>query len=128
MGEITQGVSWIAVIVSFILSFILGWIWYSPGVFGKKWAEGVGVSLEDADKMPVFAMLIQALGTFCLAWLVGVFASGQALMTFILVLVTLILIIVANGKFAQKSNAAVAIEGSFILAMGIVMFLCQAIL
>ncbi len=127
MNELTSGVSWIAVVVSFILSFLLGWVWYSPGVFGKKWAEGVGVSLVDGSKMPVLAMVLQALGTFCLAWLVGITAAHDALLTIILVFVTIILLIMSNGKYAQKSNVAVVIEGAYILVMGIIMIICQGI-
>ena len=38
-------VSWIAVVVGTIVSFLVGWAWYSPKLFGKKWAEGSGVKL-----------------------------------------------------------------------------------
>ncbi|MGK0298744.1 MAG: hypothetical protein ACI9XC_002367 [Gammaproteobacteria bacterium] len=127
MDELTAGVSWIAVIVSFVVSFMLGWLWYSPKLFGKKWAEGVGVEMGDASTMPVFAMVTQALGTFGLAWLFGITAASEALLTIILVLITLILLIVSNGKYAQKSNIAVAIEGSYIFTMGIVMIICQGV-
>lgn len=128
MGELTEGVSWFAVIVSFVLAFLLGWLWYSPMLFGKKWAEGVGVSLHEGGPFPVFAMVSQAIATFGLAWLIGITVAGETLLTISLILITLILFIVSNGKFAQKSNAAVAIEGSFIFAMGVLMLICQAIL
>jgi O-antigen/teichoic acid export membrane protein len=127
MNELTAGVSWIAVVVSFVASFMLGWLWYSPMLFGKKWAEGVGVEMGDASTMPIFAMVTQALGTFCLAWLFGITAANEALLTIILVLITLILLIVSNGKYAQKSNAAVGIEGAYIFTMGVVMIICQRI-
>jgi hypothetical protein len=127
MNELTEGVSWIGVAVSFVLSFMLGWLWYSPKLFGKKWAEGVGVSLKDCGAMPVAAMTTQALGTFGLAWLFGITAASNALLTVVLILVTIILLIVSNGKYAQKSNTAVAIEASYIFAMGIVMVICQGI-
>ena len=128
MGELTQGVSWVAVIVSFVLAFLLGWLWYSPMLFGKKWASGVGISLDEGGPFPVFAMVSQAMATFGLAWLFGITAAGEALFTIVLILLTLILFIVSNGKFAQKSNTAVAIEGGFIFAMGVIMLICQAIL
>lgn len=127
MNELTEGVSWIGVVVSFVLSFLLGWLWYSPKLFGKQWAEGVGVSLADGSDMPMMAMITQALGTFCLAWLFGITASNEALLTVILILVTIILLIVSNGKYVQKSNTAVAIEASYIFAMGVVMVICQGI-
>jgi hypothetical protein len=127
MCELTVGVSWIAVVVSFVLSFILGWLWYSPKLFGKKWAEGVGVPFEDGGSMPVCAMIAQALGTFGLAWLFGITAGREALLTIILILLTIVMLIVANGKFAKKSSAAIRIEATYILAMGVVMVVCQAI-
>ena len=127
MNELTAGVSWVAVVVSFVLSFMLGWLWYSPKLFGKKWAEGVGVKLADGSAMPVFAMVTQALGTFGLAWLFGITAAKETLLTIILVLTTFILLIISNGKYAQKSNAAVSIEASYIFVMGVVMVICQAV-
>jgi len=128
MNELTEGVSWIAVIVSFIVSFMLGWLWYSPKMFGSSWASGVGVTISEDMKMPMMAMLTQALGTFAMAWLVGVIAAKNSLSTIILTLVMLILLIVSNGKYAQKSNAAVTIEGAYIAVMGIIMIACQALL
>ena len=127
MNELVEGVSWTGVFVGFVLSFLLGWLWYSPKLFGTKWAEGVGITLGGDCSVPVFAMTTQALATFGLAWLFGMTASKNALLTIILILVTIILFIVSNGKFAKKSNVAVAIEAAFILAMGLVMLICQAI-
>ena len=43
MSELTSGVSWLAVIVGAIVAFLLGWLWYSPQLFGEKWAAGSGV-------------------------------------------------------------------------------------
>jgi hypothetical protein len=127
MCELTSGVSWLAVGVGFVLSFMLGWLWYSPKGFGKQWAEGVGVALSDGKSMPMFAMITQALGTFCLSWLFGITAGREALLTIVLIIVTIILIVVSNGKFAGKSNTAIRIEATYILAMSVVMFACQAI-
>lgn len=127
MNELIEGVSWIGVVVSFVLSFLLGWLWYSPILFGKKWAKGVGVSITKGSSMPAFAMISQALGTFGLAWLFGITAAKDALLTVILILFTLILLIVSNGKYAQKSNSAVGIEAAHIFVMGIVMIICQGI-
>jgi Protein of unknown function (DUF1761) len=127
MSELTAGVSWIGVVAGFVVSFGLGWLWYSPRMFGKTWAEGSRVSMQGAGAMPAFAMVTQALGTFGLAWLFGITAAGSKLLTIILVLATLILLIVSNGKYAQKSNAAVGIEAAYIVAMGVIMFIGQMI-
>lgn len=39
----------LAVLVSVIVSMIVGSIWYGP-VFGKKWMKLVGVTKEDMEK------------------------------------------------------------------------------
>ena len=38
MGELTMGVSWLGVIVGAVAAFLVGWLWYSPVLFGKRWA------------------------------------------------------------------------------------------
>ncbi|NNE70490.1 MAG: DUF1761 domain-containing protein [Rhodothermales bacterium] len=126
MAELTTGVSWIAVIGGFVASFLLGWVWYGP-LFGKQWAEGVGVELGSSDDMPMGAMVFQALATFCFAWLWGVTAANMALLTAILITVTIMLFIYSNGKYAKKGDKAIMIEVAYILAMAVVMFAFQAI-
>jgi hypothetical protein len=57
MNELTTDVSWTGVIVGAVVSFLVGWLWFSPKLFGTKWAEGVGVELGTAGNMPVGAMV-----------------------------------------------------------------------
>ncbi|MBT8112581.1 MAG: DUF1761 domain-containing protein [Gammaproteobacteria bacterium] len=101
MEELTTNVNWIAVIVSAVAAFILGWLWYSPKLFGTKWAEGVGVDLAAATGMPVAAMLTQVITTFLLAWVVGVTAARVTLKTMILITVTILILMIA-GSFSPK--------------------------
>jgi hypothetical protein len=128
MAEITTNVNWLAVGVGAVLSYLLGWLWYSPKLFGTKWAEGVGVSLGDASEMPVAAMVIQALGTLSLAWIVGVTAVNDALFTMILIVVTLVLLMAAGGLYVKKSTDAILVEVGFVVAMTVIMLVCQGIL
>ncbi len=81
MNELTDGVNWIAVIAGTLLSFLLGWLWFSSKLFGQKWAEGVGITIDETTKMPLSAMLTQLAGTFLLAWIIGVTATANALLT-----------------------------------------------
>ena len=83
MAEITANVSWLAVIVGAIVSFLVGWIWYGP-LFGKGWAEGVGVELGNAQDMPMGAMVMQAVGLLLMSWFVAVTAASNLLLTVIL--------------------------------------------
>ena len=62
MEGITTNISWLAVIVGAVASFLVGWLWYSEKLFGKKWAEGLGLNLGSASEMPALAMILQLLG------------------------------------------------------------------
>ena len=128
MGELTIGVNWIAVIVGAVIAYILGWLWYSPKLFGTKWAEGVGVSLEEPTSPPLAPLITQAIGMFLFAWLVGVTAAHNALLTILLIIVTFIFLVAAAGLFAQKSCYAIGTEVGYIIAMAVIMITCQAIL
>jgi hypothetical protein len=131
MSEITTNVNWLAVIVGAVLSFILGALWYSPKLFGMKWAEGVGVKLPEGggNTMPGAApMILQAIGTLLLAWLVGVTAANNALWTIILAAITFMVLQAASGKFTSKSDYAIFTEVGFIAAMVVIMIAVQGIL
>ncbi|MGB8315322.1 MAG: DUF1761 domain-containing protein [Aestuariivirga sp.] len=128
MSELTTNVNWLAVVVGFVLSFGLGWLWYSPKLFGAKWAEGVGAKIGDGAATPPAApMVLQAIGTFLLAWLVGVTASNNALLTIILVAITYMVLQAASGKFTGKSNYAIGTEVGFTAAMVVLMIIVQGI-
>jgi hypothetical protein len=127
MSELTTNVNWIAVIVGTILSFLLGWLWYSPKLFGTKWAEGSGVELGAATGMPVAAMVTQLVATFLLAWVVGITAARNALATIVLIVIMLALFIAGNGLFGKKSHYAIGVEAGFIVVMAIVMIVVQGI-
>jgi hypothetical protein len=128
VGELTEGVNWLAVVVGTVLSFILGWLWYSPLLFVKKWMEGSNIKPNPEAKMPVAPLVVQLIGTFLLAWLVGITAAHNALATIILIVAAIIVLIVANGLFGSKSNYAIAIEAGFVAAMVVVMIAVQGIL
>lgn len=44
-------INYVAVIVSALLSFVIGWIWYSPIMFGKTWMKENGFKEEDLKKV-----------------------------------------------------------------------------
>ena len=127
-SELINGLDWWAIIIGTVLSFLLGWLWYSPKLFGTKWAEGVGLSLEDCAEMRVAAMVGQLAGTFLLAWLVGIMAIAGAYVTLALIVVTIVVLMAAGGLFAKKSAYAIATETGFVLVMAVVMVVVQTVL
>lgn len=127
MEELTANVNWIAVAVGTIAAFLLGALWYSPIGFGKTWARGSGLTREDADNTPKMALVTQFVGVFLFAWVVGVTETHNALLTIILITAAFAVLLVANGYFAQKNAAARAIEAGYVVAMALVMVICQGL-
>ncbi|KAB2808041.1 DUF1761 domain-containing protein [Phaeocystidibacter luteus] len=44
-------INWIAVIVAALSTFVLGFIWYNPKVFGTMWQKAAGLSDEQMKDM-----------------------------------------------------------------------------
>ena len=127
MAELTTGVSWLAVIVGAVASFLLGWLWYSPKLFGRKWAEGVGVDMGTATKMPLGAMVSQIVGLLLMSWFVGVTAVSSALFTVILGTLGFTVLAYSGGMFTKKSIFARNVEAGYWIACLVVMIICQGI-
>jgi len=51
MEELYMEVNWIAVLVGAVAAYLLGWLWYSPKLFGTKWMAGVGITPDDNTPM-----------------------------------------------------------------------------
>lgn len=128
MSELTMGVNWIAVITGAVIAFLLGWLWYSPKLFGTKWAQGVGIDLGGAHEMPKVALLMQAVGLFLMSWFVGVTAVSQALFTVILATVAFTVLAYSGGAFAQKSAYSRAVDAGYWIVALVIMIVCQGVL
>lgn len=126
MQEIFSGVNWLAVVAGFVVAFALGFLWYGY-LFRKAWMAGHGLEAPP-ERMPVAATLLQIAGTFLLAWLFGITAARDALLTIVLVVLTIMCLMTAGALYAQKPPKVAAIEAGYVLAAGVVMFLAQAIL
>lgn len=119
--------NWLAIVIGTIVSFLVGWAWYSPKLFGTKWAEGSGVKLDDASEMPVFAMLSQVIALFILALVVGLTAMINALITAILAILAVAMFTASHGGFSQKSRYAITVDFFYIIIAGVIMIVCQGI-
>ena len=128
MGEITSGVSWLAVLAGAVLSFLLGYFWYSPKLFGVKWAEGSGVKMNTADKMPMAAMATQGLGLLLMSWFVGVTANSNALCTVILATLAFTVLAYSGNTFSGKSNYARLVDAGYWIVCLVIMIICQGVI
>ena len=120
-------VEWLPVVVGAVVSFLVGWAWYSPKLFGKKWAEGSGVSLSSASKMPVFAMVSQLTALLLLSIVVGLTAAINALLTAIVAILAVAFFTASMGGFVQKSGTAIGIDFFYVVVAGFLMIVSQGI-
>ncbi|MEP3277904.1 MAG: DUF1761 domain-containing protein [Stappiaceae bacterium] len=127
MGELIDGVNFIGVVAGAILSFLLGWLWYSPKLFGPKWAEGVGVEMNEANELPAGAMISQIVGLFLMSWLVGVTAVSNALLTIILAVVAFAVLGYSGGMFRKNSAYSRVTDAGYLIASAVVMIICQGV-
>ena len=127
MDELTTDVSWLAVVVGATVSFLAGWLWYSPKLFGAKWAEGTGVKMGTADDMPVGALGFLLVGLFLMSWFVGVTAVSNALFTVILATLAFTVLAYSGGMFAKKSGYARNVDAGYWIISLVIMIVCQGI-
>lgn len=128
MGEITTNISWLAIIVGAVLAFIAGWLWYSPILFGKKWAEGSGVEMNSASSMPIGAMVTQAIGLFIVAWFVALMAAQNLLLTTILTVIGFTLLQWSGNSFSGKTTYAKLVDSGYWLVSIVIMIVVQGVL
>lgn len=73
-----MALNYVAIIVSAIIVYGLGYLWYSQRMFGKAWAKGVGLTAHKqkalAKRMPLHG-LIGFIGTLFTATAVAVIAA-----------------------------------------------------
>jgi len=123
-----SALNWLAVGAGTVVAFGVGWLWYSPLLFGKKWAEGSGVELNAADKMPAAAMVSQFVALFCLAMVIGLTATTDSLTTAIFAILAVGFMVFSNGGFSQKSTYAMLVDLGHAIVAGIAMIAAQGLL
>lgn len=69
--------NWLAVAVSALAVFMIGWIWYGP-LFSKPWASGMGYDQSGDMTMDPKMLVLSFLLSFFTAWTLStLLAAGQ---------------------------------------------------
>ena len=127
MEALIQDVNWVAVVVGAVLAFLAGWLWYSDSLFGEKWRAGIGITVDDNSPM-AHAMLAQGVGTFLLAWVIGITETTGAIEFAVLIALTIAVLMKAGGFFAQHSKYAIMVNSIYVLVMVAIMIATHAVL
>lgn len=125
MPDDTQLVSSVLIPVSALLAYLAGWLWYAPAIFGRRWAAGIGLEINTAQKPPFAAMVMQLLATLAFAYLVALTRVHHAYAILGCAVLSFIFMQCASGLFSQKSRAAILIEVGYSLLMLLILWLIQ---
>lgn len=127
LSHISQ-INWLAVLLAFIASMAIGFVWYMPAVLGKRWMAAIGKTEEDLKNISggagiwVPMMVAAALTAVLLAILISNLGLDNALAGGWLALVIALVFragghVIHNG-FAGRPAAVTLIDsGHDLLAM-----------
>ena len=121
-------INWLAVLLAFIASMVIGFVWYLPAVLGNKWMAAIGKTEEDLKNISggagiwVPMMVAAALTAILLAVLISKLGLDNALAGGFFALVLALVFragghVIHNG-FAGRPVAVTLIDsGHDLLAM-----------
>jgi hypothetical protein len=77
------GVSWVAVIVAAVASFVIGFVWFLPQVFGRRWAAASGRELPGPGEANWATIAYSAVGGLVAAYVLALVADGLGAATLV---------------------------------------------
>ncbi len=132
--DTSVGINFLAVIVSAIVYMILGALWYSPPLFGKRWMRAIGKTEEQvkADSKPmnyVVAFIMSFLAAYGIArillWKGGDTIRDGVMVAFVAGICFVLSTFISNDRFEGRSGGLTLVNtiyhvGGFIV-MGIIL-------
>lgn len=127
LSHISQ-INWLAVLLAFVSSMVIGFVWYMPAVLGKRWMAAIGKTEDDLKNIEggagiwVPMMVAAALTAVLLAVLISNLGLGTAVAGGLFALVLALVFragghVIHNG-FAGRPVAVTLIDsGHDLLAM-----------
>ena len=71
---INFGVNYLAVVVAAVVALVIGFIWYSPRVFGTRWMTYLGTTQAQLGNPGPTGMLVGVVASLINAWVLAVLA------------------------------------------------------
>ena len=121
------GLNWPALLAGTAVAYVLGFVWFSPLLFGKAWVAG-SHNIAPPEKPPLDAMALMLAGTFLLALVVAITATQDMLITAIAAIAAAAALVAGMDRFSAKNAAATLIDSCYVLASGTIMIAAQGIL
>ena len=128
MEPLIANVNWLAVGVSTIIGYLFASFWYSPSIFGEKWADGVGLKIGADEGFSIYALVSQFFASLLLAWIVSLIVGNGSLAFIVLISITIFFFLLAANLIAEHSAYASLVEATFVLVISLIMTLCNLLL
>jgi hypothetical protein len=77
------GVNWLAVIVAAVAGIIVGFIWYAPQVFGRRWARASGIELPEPGQVQPMTYIGGVATAVVTAYVLAVLSRGLGAATLV---------------------------------------------
>ncbi|MGO4252190.1 DUF1761 domain-containing protein [Paenarthrobacter sp. TAF1] len=127
LSHISQ-INWLAVLLAFVSSMVIGFVWYMPAVLGRRWMQAIGKTEDDLKNIDggagiwVPMMLAAAVTSILLAILlsaldINTFWAGAVFALIIAVVIRAGGHVIHNGFAGRPSTVTVIDSGHDILAM-----------
>jgi hypothetical protein len=115
--------NWIAIVFAGVAAWIVGAIWFSPPVFGKRWMAALNIT-QTGNPAPAFvgALVIAIIGAIVLRWVLGIANATNAVegieVALLIWFAFIMLTSLPSILFAKGSRAVFAIvQGQHVVAM-----------
>ncbi len=124
MGQLFDGVHWVAVGLGAVASFVLGWFWYSPKGFYPAWSASAKVTHKQNDPMgAAFGSL--TVGLVLYSTFVGVMMARGQLGPLLFGIFAFIIMAYSNNAFKKLGAVSRTIDAGSWAASGVVMIVVQ---
>ena len=128
MEALVTNVNWLAVGVGTIISYLFASFWYSPLVFGSKWAHGVGLKERTQDGFSFYALVCQFFAILLLAWINSLIMGNGSLVFIFLISLTIFFFVLTANLMSDNSNYCSLVEATFVFAITLIMTACNFLL
>ena len=69
---VTFGVNYLAIVVAAVVALVIGFIWYSPRVFGSRWMAYLGTTQAQLGNPGPSGMAVGVVASLLNAWVIAV--------------------------------------------------------
>ena len=70
------GVNYLAVVVAAVIALVIGFVWYAPAVFGKRWMSYLGTTQAELGNPGPLGIAVGVVASLVNAWVLAVLSTN----------------------------------------------------